>query len=198
MPRIMTSLASKTLAMASPAEYQAERPSSERTSARVGRSTPNQGTYFFTTIQNVAPRSAANTIWEPAAPAIPSPAAIAPAVNAPPTISSAAWRPMRLYPRFIPRSTDSGSDARLANSSPPTSRATPSRTGACSSGGAWVIVGAAQTRTAPAARMTGRNRIQTTKAAPTYRRLAALSSLACMVATTRRNACVGRPSPAVR
>ena len=93
---MMASLASSSLAIASPTEYQALRPRSERTSARVGRATPNQGTYFFTTIQKAAPSSAANTICEAAAPASPSPTAIAPAVSAPPTISSPACSPIRL------------------------------------------------------------------------------------------------------
>src|SRR5438034_7864336 len=51
MPRMITSLASNSLVTASPAEYHALRPSSPVISARVGRATPNQGTYFRTTHQ---------------------------------------------------------------------------------------------------------------------------------------------------
>ena len=55
MPRITASLASSSFVIASPAEYHKLNPSSSRTSARVGRSTPNQRTYFFDTNQKQRP-----------------------------------------------------------------------------------------------------------------------------------------------
>ena len=74
---------------------------------------------------------------------------------------------MRLYPRFIPRSTDSGNDARLPKSRLTVRRAHVSRTTGTSAGATVVMVGANQTRPAPAATTTGRNSNQTAMAPPT-------------------------------
>ena len=67
----------------------------------------------------------------------------------------------------MPRSTDSGSDARLANSKAITSSAQVARTAGCNVGATFVIAGANQIRAPPRSTVSGRNSSQTTSEAPT-------------------------------
>ena len=107
-----------------------------------------------------------------------------------------ACSPIRRYPRFIPRSTDSGTPPTRVTKNAIMSSAVASRTGPCSAGAALVTSGAPQMSKAPTAAISGRNSSQTPSAAPTRRRCAWTSSSSWRLATISRIASVGRPSAA--
>ena len=102
---------------------------------------------------------------------------------------------LRAWPRFIPRRTDSGTDASDPITIEPTRHVAASRTAAASSGPTPTSRGAQVTRIAPSMPTSGRRSSHTAIDAPTSLRLAASGS-ACDRATTRRSASVGRPSVA--